>query len=292
MRKFLFALLLVAARANAEDVIVRVNGHAVHLEVVTPAQPNVARATVVFESGLGETGTRTWQRVLPQLPSDTRHVRYDRPGYGRSDDDGEPPTPRHVAEVLHSALASASLAGPYVLVAHSLGGTRIRAFAGMYPNDVAGLVFVEPTPDFTRTPEDDFHDVFETLGLGRREQAEMKPRNPPAGFPPIALRELRMATAMQDDGFAELRSLQPIPDVPVLVLVGGSDAEWPTSNPALSFDLRRWTDRWLAVRNESLRRFAATFPHGTFVETKRSSHQLQDSEPDLVAWAIARAMPR
>jgi hypothetical protein len=97
---------------------------------------------------------------------------------------------------------------------------------------------------------------------------------------------------MQAAGFPELRSLPPIPDVPVIVLVGTSLAEWPTAAPGLSFDMRAWARQWLAVRNASLRRFATSLPKGTFVETSKSSHQLQDSEPDLVAWVIARAIGR
>ena len=50
------------------------------------------------------------------------------------------------SRLLHDALAAAGVARPYVLVGHSLGGTRIRMFAGVYPNEVAGLVFVDPTP--------------------------------------------------------------------------------------------------------------------------------------------------
>lgn len=286
-------LLLLAVRAEAKDVTVRVNGHGVHFDIVAPTTSADARPTIVFESGLGEVGTKTWTRVLPLLPHDLRLVRYDRPGLGASEDDGASSTPRHIAELLHDALVAVHVPPPYVLVGHSLAGTRIRMFAALFPSEVAALVFVEPTPDFTRTPEDDFRDVFEVLGLGRREQEEMRPNTaPPAGTPPAVARELEMARAIQADGFSELRSLPPIPDVPVIVLVGTSLAEWPTSTPGLSFDMRAWARQWLAVRNASLRRFATSLPQGTFVETAKSSHQLQDSEPDLVAWAIAHALRR
>jgi pimeloyl-ACP methyl ester carboxylesterase len=288
-RATLLCLILVASAAHARDVTVRVNGHAIHLDVVTARQPNTALPTIVFESGLAEVGTRAWEHVVPLLAPDAGYVRYDRPGYGASDDDGEPPTPQHVAQVLHAALAAAGLRPPYVLVGHSLGGSRIRMFAGLYPNDVAGLVFVEPAPDFTET-SDELRDIYEPLGLGVKEQAEMRAAQRTFTDAPAAVqRELEMGRSMVAGGFADFRTLPPIGDLPVIVLVGESDREWPTSLPGLSFDMRRWTDRWLKVRNESLRAFAASCRRGTFIASARSSHQIQDSEPDLVAFAIQRA---
>jgi tetratricopeptide (TPR) repeat protein len=42
--------------------------------------------------------------------------------------------------------------------------------------------------------------------------------------------------------------------------------------------------------SRSLSRFASSLPEGTFVSTPNSSHAIQSSEPELVVWAIARAM--
>jgi pimeloyl-ACP methyl ester carboxylesterase len=44
---------------------------------------------------------------------------------------------------IHNALKSAGIKGPYVLVGHSLGALVARLYAGQYPNDVAGVVFVD-----------------------------------------------------------------------------------------------------------------------------------------------------
>jgi pimeloyl-ACP methyl ester carboxylesterase len=283
------ALLLVGLPAHAKGVIVEVNGRVVQLDIAAPARPNATNPTIVFESGLGTPGTRDFAHVLPLLPKDLRTIRYDRPGLGRSADDGALPTPRHIAMVLHDALAAARVTPPYVLVGHSLGGTRIRMFAGVYPNEVAGLVFVDPTPDFTRTSDDEIGDVFAPLGLGQKERDEMRgletPPNP--STPKPILTETAMASAMSAAGFPEIQALPPLGDLPVVVLAGNSDAEWPTSMP-VSFDMHRWVRQWLSVRNASLRRFAAGLARGTFVETTKSSHQVQNSEPGLIAWAIER----
>src|SRR6267142_2110479 len=55
-----------------------------------------------------------------------------------------PRTAERIANELHSALRSAGLRPPYVLVSHSAGGAYIRVFAHLYPKEVAGLVFVDP----------------------------------------------------------------------------------------------------------------------------------------------------
>jgi hypothetical protein len=73
--------------------------------------------------------------------------------------------------------------------------------------------------------------------------------------------------------------------------VGDSDTEWPTSMP-VSFDMHRWVRQWLSVRNASLRQFAGSLQRGTFVETTTSSHQIQNSEPGLIAWAIDRVLQK
>ena len=51
--------------------------------------------------------------------------------------------PYFVAD-LHSLLATAAIPRPIVLVGHSLGGLIVRLYAYQYPQDVAGLVLVDP----------------------------------------------------------------------------------------------------------------------------------------------------
>jgi pimeloyl-ACP methyl ester carboxylesterase len=284
------ALLLFCPSAHAKEVTVQVKGRPVRLDISSPPRPDATAPTIVFESGLGTPGTGDFAHVLPLLPGDLRTVRYDRPGLGGSADDGESPTPRHIASVLRDALAAAGVMPPYVLVGHSLGGTRIRMFAGIYPNEVAGLVFVDPTPDFTRTSDDDVGDIFVPLGLGAKERDEMRAlQKPNPATPTPVLAETAVASAMSAAGFPEIQTLPPLRDLPVVVLAGSSDTEWPTSLP-VSFDMHRWVRQWLRVRNASLRRFATGLPRGTFVETTTSSHRIQNSEPGLVAWAIERVL--
>lgn len=71
-----------------------------------------------------------------------RVILYDRPGNGPSDDaDGL----RRATAALHAAIAEAG-AGPVVAIGQSLGGAVAVMLAADYPEDVAGLVLLDPTP--------------------------------------------------------------------------------------------------------------------------------------------------
>jgi pimeloyl-ACP methyl ester carboxylesterase len=50
---------------------------------------------------------------------------------------------------LHALLRAAGLKAPYVLVGHSIGGLIARVYAEQYPNEVAGMVLVDPTHEDT-----------------------------------------------------------------------------------------------------------------------------------------------
>jgi pimeloyl-ACP methyl ester carboxylesterase len=67
---------------------------------------------------------------------------YDHSGIAWSDDGPADSCALRVREI-HEALKNAGIKGPYVLVGHSLGAVVARLYAGQYPNDVAGVVFVD-----------------------------------------------------------------------------------------------------------------------------------------------------
>lgn len=107
--------------------------------------------TVIFDSGLGA-GAQAWSRVQPELAKTTRSCAFDRPGYGASD---EGPTPRDAAHIvgdLKAGLKAGDIAGPYVLVGHSMGGYDMRLFANLHPEDVVGMVLVDPSIDGNEAP--------------------------------------------------------------------------------------------------------------------------------------------
>ncbi|HEY2178512.1 MAG TPA: alpha/beta hydrolase [Caulobacteraceae bacterium] len=98
--------------------------------------------TVVFESGFLDWAP-AWAVVQPRIARFTRACSYDRAGSGFSGPGPMPRTAERIADELHSALKSAGVAGPYILVGSAFGGDPVRAFAALYLEDVAGMVLVD-----------------------------------------------------------------------------------------------------------------------------------------------------
>jgi pimeloyl-ACP methyl ester carboxylesterase len=96
--------------------------------------------------------------VFPRVVTFTRVCAYDRPGTMRLDGTQapstlvpQPTTAQDGVADLHAWLTAAGIPGPYVLAAHSWGGMVATLFASTYPDEVAGLVLVDPGSPFLQT---------------------------------------------------------------------------------------------------------------------------------------------
>ena len=101
--------------------------------------------TIVLEAG-GSLTSSAWAWIQPQLSRYTRVVSYDRANYGWSDPVTRQPSASTVNTDLHKALMAADIPGPYLLVGHSIGGYYMEQFARQYPDEVAAIVLLDPTP--------------------------------------------------------------------------------------------------------------------------------------------------
>ena len=119
---------------------VDVGGYRLHIYCTGAQQPGAP--TVILESLFPGT-VSNWAWVQPEIAKVTRVCAYDRAGHGWSDPGPEPRDARQHALELHALLQNADVAGPYVLVGHSLGGLFVRMYAALYPAEVAGMVLLE-----------------------------------------------------------------------------------------------------------------------------------------------------
>ena len=122
--------------------LVDVGGYKMHIHCAGNGSP-----TVILDSGLGDSYI-SWQKVQPQIAQFTRVCSYDRAGIGYSDSSPRPRTSKDIAEELHTLLHNAAIAGPIILVGHSMGGFDVRLYTSLYRADVAGMVLVDAShPD-------------------------------------------------------------------------------------------------------------------------------------------------
>jgi pimeloyl-ACP methyl ester carboxylesterase len=106
-------------------------------------EQGTGQPAVVLESGLAATSL-TWALVQSKIARFTRVCSYDRLGLGWSDRCSKPRTVHQMAAELAAVLHAANIPPPYILVGHSFGGLLIRAYAHLNPENVIGLVFVDP----------------------------------------------------------------------------------------------------------------------------------------------------
>lgn len=120
--------------------LVDIGGRTLHLLCSGSGSP-----TVVLEAGASSFAI-DWTLVQREVARSTRVCSYDRIGFGWSDP-ATPGSPSTVSKDLHALLQKAGEKPPYVLVGASLGGLHVRTYTADYPEQVAGMVLVDPAAE-------------------------------------------------------------------------------------------------------------------------------------------------
>lgn len=222
-------------------------------------------------------GTEGWGEFPARIAEITQVVTYDRAGLGASELGPEPRDAVHVARDLDALLRGLDLQGPFVLIGHSLGGLCIRVFADLFPEAVAGLVFLDPTTE-------GMHLSLATEE-GRRQAQEQLVQ-----YPEGVQAEGRAVFASLE----QLRALESSPDVPVLVVSGMKPPAIPPDTPdeqleamrAAGLTLEKWRELQQRKYDEHVI-LAARFPQGLHVSADESQHYIHLDQPELVAELIA-----
>ena len=281
-----------------------VNGKKMHMNCTGAGSP-----TVVLEAGLGW-DSLVWGGVQPALSKSTRVCSYDRAGFGLSDPLPGPRDAVHIAGELHALLKEAGVTGPIVLMGHSVAGMYIREYATQYPEQVAGLVFIDSsTPLQNRDPH-----LSMGQGAGLQQWAsilEMRatsiagyPRfekgcaGPGAGLGAGLDREAASMLgedlchvhyeAMQaefdsfDASGEETVQTGPFGDLPILVI--SQDTMKLISKPSAGQGEREFAKTWNGMQ-EKLKELST---RGRRIIAKGSDHNLTLERPDV----IEREVPR
>jgi pimeloyl-ACP methyl ester carboxylesterase len=266
-----------ASRPRSVDVEGR------QMRVLTGGMARLGRTpTVVFESAVGDR-LETWNSIFDQVAALAPAVAYDRAGLGGSPDDGRVPTPAQVARTLHAILATVGAKPPYVLVGHSWGGLLVRMFVELYPSEVAGLVYIDPTDLRSPAEEEAYYHEQGYIGEAMVERKASLLR-----FPGADRGEFKVLVETVRGDFKEFRSLRPLPDVPMAMFMSASfdPISWRNSPcaPAVCEEaIVKWRIKWL--RDMMVGSTDATLTVATAVK-----HHMHVDDPGLIVSGIRRVL--
>lgn len=241
------------------DLLVDVAGGKQHVLRLGSGSP-----TVVFDAGCGGDAS-TWSEIAERVSAFTTALAYDRFGCGSSSPSNEERSSGRVVDELRHLLKRLGEKPPYVLVGLSLGGMNMRLYASRYPDEVGGLVLVEPAHEdlSLRMPADywqhEQEQVQKAQGATRREAEAIE----------TSSNQLR----------AERRSLG---ETPLIVITGGT--KWGDAPPHV--DVRAVDSVWRRLHVD----ITATSRRSQNWIAQESGHSVHRQDPQLVIDAIRRVV--
>ena len=204
--------------------------------------------------------------VLPEVGSFTRVCAYDRPGTTYTDGTSTTSTPvpqptsaQNGTADLHALLTAAEEPDPYVIVARSWGGLIGYLFASDYPDDVSGLVLVDPGSEFLQTELTT--EQWATFVQGAKQLGDPED----------------LEAADYESSVEALRAAPPVGAILAVVLIsdkpfdfGVGEGTWPA---------------WLAAQDR-----LATLLSAEHITDTNSGHYIAGEQPQLVIDAIRQVV--
>ena len=115
------------------------------LNVVRTGKENGNHRIVVI-SGWGDgEASIGWHRFTEPFEQDNEFIFIDRAGYGLSDDNADGVTLEGTVQDYRSALQNSGVEGPYILMAHSLGGAYASYWVSNYPEEIEAVIILDGT---------------------------------------------------------------------------------------------------------------------------------------------------
>jgi pimeloyl-ACP methyl ester carboxylesterase len=213
--------------------------------------------TVIFESGLGD-DNGVWTLVQPEISKKTRTFSYDRTGLRNSDTGNLPRTSLDQVHELHSVLNKAKVKPPYIIVAHSIGGYNARLFAGTYPKEVSGIIFVDCSH------ENQFEDRVKRSSSKEIEIVKSQLIGAEQTFDELLISANQVK---------EIRERDALRNIPIVILTAGHKGDKSSIITE---------ETWLNYQND----LASLSDYSKHIITPDSSHYIQKDEPQVVINAI------
>jgi pimeloyl-ACP methyl ester carboxylesterase len=270
--------------------MVAVDGHAMHMYCTGTGSP-----TLVLDAGLGDDWT-VWNKVQPALSKTTQVCSFDRSGLGSSDLLPGSHDANTLADQLHALVGAAGITKPFVLAGHSIAGLYMRAYATRYPNDLAGLIFIDSSsPDqFSRLPKELSENIpnltlqswMVRLGIARA-MGQCSDGEPGTE----AVKGWVLANicnpSVVDAGIEEFRDIPPSnpetrhtgPFGHLPILIFSEDPNQPLSDTTLSPEVMK---QFSAIWNQMQEDLKQLSPDSRRIIAKGSGHYIELNRPDLI----------
>jgi pimeloyl-ACP methyl ester carboxylesterase len=288
--------LLDAVQANRKKTfpdldLIPINGFKV--EVVTYGMENnrKGKPVIVFENGRG-TDFEYWLPIIREVSKENATFAYNRPRIGSSEDDNQIPTIDHIADILRQSLLAKGLQPPYILVGHSWGAAIIRCFASFYPDEIAGLIFVDPH-DFVKKPGGG-RLPYQEIGLTETQIDSLFAEYDKwadeyiAQGPKFVVEEMKAQQEFSKTGF-DLCNRNPLPDVPVHFLMAGGYPAGPEETASL-YDQKKMFRINNEIKMKSWIELINPLKYGRFFYCSNSGHIMQKDDPDVIISSIKLAL--
>jgi pimeloyl-ACP methyl ester carboxylesterase len=267
--------------------MIPVNGY--QLETVTYGIENKQKdkAVIVFENGRG-TDFEYWLPIIHEVSKENVVFAYNRPRIGGSEDDQQVPTIDHITEVLRQALLAKGLQPPYIFVGHSWGAAYIRYFSALYPDEVAGLIFVDPH-DFVKN-EGGGRLPYRKIGLTEFQidslyaEYDKSADEYMAQGPKFVVEEMKAQREFGKTGFA-LCNRNPLPDVPVHFIMAGGYPLVPEQTASL-YDGNKMFRINNEIKMKSWIELLNPLRYGKFIYCSNSGHIIPKDDPEVIISSI------
>lgn len=221
--------------------------------------------TVILEAGLGDQSA-SWEELHKRLARTLRVVAYDRAGLGYSSAASIVRSPEQLAVELRGLLREAGIPPPYLLVAHAESAFGARRFADLYPQDVIGLVLIDPHHEGQATMWSDVsRSSWNDYWANRKAFYAILPDAVQAEF-------VAYAEAIES---GQVPGLSEVPTVPTAVLTAGR----PILDGGWVGDSADGRAAWEALHAS----WVAKMPQGTHVTFSASGAYIHQEDPDGVA---------
>ncbi|MEI7499677.1 MAG: alpha/beta hydrolase [Bacteroidota bacterium] len=288
--------LLEKVLANRKEAfpnldLVKVNGFKIELVTYGMENNQKGKPVIVFENGRG-TDFEYWLPVINEVSKENATFAYNRPRIGSSEDDNQLPTIDHITDILRQSLLAKGLYPPYILVGHSWGAAYIRTFASFYPDEIAGLIFVDPH-DFVKKRVGG-RSPYKEIGLTKNQIDSLFAVYDKwadeyiAQGPKFVVEEMKAQREFSKTGY-ELCNLNPLPDVPVHFIMAGGYPLNPEQTASL-YDRKKMFRINNDIKMESWLELINPLKYGKFFYCSNSGHMIQKDDPDIIISSIKLAL--